>query len=421
MRKKTSTTTRSHQNRTPGPTELHADASRVLFTLRESVRRVLDSLPFPAERGRDLEHNLKLHKTLAWRLARLAYDPDPLARIGQLPGAEGFELFLNSAARAGAAQGALRGVRTSLADLEQFARTHAGDRDSLEVLLRGLSSAEETSTDLRASRRAAFRCAAYSWGVQTGTRILGCVIRPAPGGRADVATIRGHVRVRRVRSEGMLRLSRTVEHDTDQPDGRRARVAPIEPESSVAGVPVLPQFSSVPLPALQAVPLPGNNIEYCFADQKLGEKAAITIVTGEVRREIRGIRWKNPANSTNVLMITVRDPAEEAVIDLWAPPEFGIEHRALVVSAAGADPVAQAPECWLELPVPIQVQRLGRGMLGARLPSAVMWVDAVRSCMDRLNWNPADFELHRVRLEYPIVGTAIVLQTTLPDRPASGE
>lgn len=399
--------------------DVQGEAERVLAQVGAALRRVLDRLNLAAGAPRDLERVLGLHKTLCWRVLQVAYSTDLLAVAPHLPGDEGLEKFLRAASRRGVVAADLEQVRIAAARYREAIKSHAGDRASFEVMLQSLSSPQESSVELRAARRAGYRSASYAWGVQTAVRILSAIITPTAGsdGRADLATLRAHVGARRLRREGTIKLSRTIEHDTENPGERRAAALPIFPREVVGGVPLLAEFSTKPLPRLEAVSLPGRNVEYCFADQALGDRSAINVFTGEVRRDLAGARWSNADNKTNALQMTLRTPVALSILDLWAPPEFGLAHRALVVSAVGVDPLLQKPEAWELLPSSATVERIGRGLLAARIREVPEYQPALGACFDQLGWVPDDYELHRVRLEYPIVGSCLVLQTTLPPRP----
>jgi len=395
---------------------MQAGVEHALLDLGTELRRVL-AFVHPGEAApRDLERALGLHKTLSWRVLQVAYAREPLAAAPHVPGEEGMEKFLLAAGKAGAGRGVLDGVRASMDRYRALVKAHAGDRASFDVMLMSLATPAETAVELKAARRAGYRSTSYAWGVQTAVRILAGIITPVGDELVDFATVRGHVRARRVRKEGVLRLSRTIEHDTDSPGGRRATALPIAPEEVEGGVPLLREFCTQPLPRLEAVALPGKNVEYRFADQALGEGSAITVFSGEVRRGLSGARWRSGTNTSNALMLTVRDPIGVGVIDLWVPPEFGVGHRGLVVSAIGVDPLTQTPAQWHVLPASASVERMGRGLPAARLGEAPGYEGAVASCFERLGWGAEGYELHRLRLEYPILGSCLVVQTELPAR-----
>ncbi len=396
--------------------DMREGAELVLSGVGGRLRAVLESIQPGEVAPRDLERELKLHKTLCWRVLQVAYAREPLAAAPYMPGDEGMEKFLRAAGVWGVEKPVLEAVREATARYRAVVKHHAGDRASFEVMAMSLASPKEDAVELRVARRAAYRSAGYTWGVQTAVRVLAGIITPVGDDLVDFATLRAHIRARRVRKEGVIRLSRTVEHDTDNPGPRRVMALPIEPESVVGGVPLLPEFSTRPLPKLAAFELPNKNIEYRFTEQALGEQSGVTVFTGEVRRNLEGARWRTETNASNAIMMTIRDPVGLGVIDLWAPSSFANKHRALVVSAIAIDPLVQKPEEWHVLPTSISVERMGRGLLAARLGEAPAYEHALAHCFRRLRWAANEYELFRVRQDYPVLGSCLVLQTELPGR-----
>jgi hypothetical protein len=398
--------------------DVKAGATRALAEIGVRLRAVLESVHRGELGASDLERLLGLHKTLCWRVLQVAYARDPLAAAPHLPGEEGIEKFLSAAGRKGASAAMLSAVRAAMSGYWTLVKAHAGDRASFDVMMMSLAVPGESAVELRAARRAGYRSTSYAWGVQTAVRVLTGIITPVGDELVDLATVRGHVRVRRVRSEGVMRLSRTVEHDTDNPTERRAAALPIEPESVMGGVPLLAGFCTRPLPRLEAVEIPGKNVEYRFVDQPLGEQSAITVFTGEVRRGLSGARWRTKDNTQNALMLTVRDPMGVGVIDLWAPPGLCVAHKAVVVSAVGVDPLTQTPDQWHRLPASAMVVREGQGLVAARLSDVPEYEGVLGHCFKRLGWAPEEYELHRLVLEYPVLGSCLVLLSELPERTA---
>lgn len=404
------------QNGAPAPA-LEQEALGVLSSVRTTLQAVLSELPVEPLRPRDLEQGLGIHKTLAWRVMRVAHGRDPLADAQYIPGAEGMEIFLAAAKVAGARKASIEKVRTSVVEFQSLVSTHAGDRPSLEVMLRSMTEAPEPAADLRAPRRAAFKCASYTWGSQTLVHVLSAVFSPAGDGLCDLATLRGHVGIRLVRREARPVLSRTVESATDRPGPRAARVEAVEPEGLLGGVPLLRDFCTKPLPALEAVPASNNNVDYRFADQEVGARGAITAYTAEIRRGLPGCLHRDASNTMNALMLGVRRPIQAAVVDMWIPPNLlgGNKPRGLTLCAMMDDPVRQPPSGWRRLPMAETAQRLGRGLNAAALDSAPEYSGAIGRVFERLGWDPEGFELHRLSVEFPVMGTSLALVVDLPE------
>jgi hypothetical protein len=396
--------------------DLYSEAEGVLHDVSESMRAVLSPLFDETAGPTDLKRVLGLHKTLAWRVLQVAYARDVLAAAQHIPGAEGIEIFLRAASRQRVSKDLLDGVRNAVTRYRALVKAHAGDRASMDVMLQSISESSESDVELKAARRAGYRSASYAWGVQTAVRVLAAIYTPVGDDLMDVATVRAHVRMRRVRKDGVLRLSRTIEHDTDAPGPRRAVAQPIEPEGVFGGVPLMQEFCTRPLPAMAAAEVSDRAMEYRFTDQRIGEQSAVTVFIGDIRSGLRGARWRTPDNTSNLLMLNVRDPIGLVVLDFWAPVGTFTEHQAIVVGAVGVDPQQQRPVHWHVLPASTNVERMGRGLQAARIDEVPEYERAIARSFDRLGWRPNGYELHRLRLEYPVLGSCLIHQAGLPER-----
>ncbi len=220
----------------------------------------------------------------------------------------------------------------------------------------------------------------------------------------------------RLRPDVALTLARTMEHDTDQPSVRRARVEPIEPEGMAGGVPLLRAFCAC-LPEVIADPMPDGNLLYRFVDGRVGNAASITAFTGDVRRDLSGALHRDEANTMNALLLTISRPSALAVIDMWFPPGlWPAQPVARSLSAIAGDPLTAPPATWRPLPLSETAQRLGLGTEAGYLREVPEYSSVMASVFTRLGWDADQCEVHRLRVEYPMMGTCLGLTVELPER-----
>jgi hypothetical protein len=65
------------------------------------------------------------------------------------------------------------------------------------------------------------------------------------------------------------------------------------------------------------------------------------------------------------------------------------------------------------------VTTLGPGLARAAIADIPEYLDLVSSVHERLKWRAEDFTLHRLRVEYPVIATVLVVQFDLPETPPS--
>jgi hypothetical protein len=399
---------------------LESQARQVLTEIRAGFAAIIASIHPPVRRPRDLCKTLGLHQTLAWKILRIIEGPDLFADAQYIPGPAGIDAFLQSAAAQGAPPATIQRTRDAFVRYRSLIGVHAGDRASLELMLGGLG-ADKGPTDYRTLRKAGFRCASATWGVQIRTRLLSKILNPgtAPG-MMDVALIRGFIGMRRIRPGAPLTLARVVVLDNDGKARRAAQSQPIEPESAAGGLNYLRPFCSDPLPEIRIAPGPDGNPEHQLGEAAVGEASAATVFSGEVLHSSVS-RYRDEHNQFSNTAVVARAPMETVVIDLWS-------HRDLFPGAApkalhfgelcGVPWYKQLPGSAEILPLQDRVEVIGTGLDAARLSGVPVYRDLMTHAFTRLGWNPDHFLLYRLKMDYPPIATALVLQVPLPVGPA---
>ena len=67
------------------------------------------------------------------------------------------------------------------------------------------------------------------------------------------------------------------------------------------------------------------------------------------------------------------------------------------------------------LPARLSVDALGSGIATAASADVPLYGELLQAVFDRLAWNDEEFAVFRLRLAYPILPTAVVMQFDLPE------
>ena len=127
---------------------------------------VLASAGVGGARPVDLGRQLRLDKTLAWRVARFVEEADPLRAARHIPGDAGVEIVLRALAEQGVDADRVEAVRVADRELREFVRQHAGDRRSFEAMLaRGPRGGRDPRVESDECREL-FRAGSVVWGVR---------------------------------------------------------------------------------------------------------------------------------------------------------------------------------------------------------------------------------------------------------------
>ncbi|MFG0253016.1 MAG: hypothetical protein ACF8NJ_09105, partial [Phycisphaerales bacterium JB038] len=330
--------------------------------------------------------------------------------------------FLEAAARQHVRDDVLQAAREAVRQFDRLVEVHAGKRADLEMMLMSCSAAGRREAN-RAQRRAAFDANSHIWGVQAQTQLAAYFMHPSAGAdRVDIAALRGFHGLRRNRPDvhWIVGRARCVEGDG------AVRPAPgftpldegVEPRDGTA-VPLVREYCSQPLPRVQRV-LGENRYledELTFAD--VGDTGRTTCVTGEIARACVA-KYRDEKNQTGMLNIRLRTPVETLLLDLFVhegtgislPPDFQLYGD---LNREGDAYERSERE---RLPIDEPLQHLGRAMSATYSPQVPRYTELVEWVYQRLGWRREEFDLYRVRLEFPVIPSSARFFFNLPHRPA---
>jgi hypothetical protein len=406
----------------PRATEsLLEEAGRVLPEIRDSFARVLTSLPTRVRRARDIIKVLGVHQTLAWKIMRVVESKDPFAAAQYIPGSEGVNIFLEAARSQEAPVDVIDRARAAMDDYRQLIAEHAGDRASLELMLGASARASHQQTDLT-YRKSGFQCASFTWGVQARVRLLSTMLYvDSDPHLMRLANVAGYVGLRRVRPQIRWTLwqSNCGVYD-DASTYQRTPYRPLDANGVLpSGVPLLRDFSAVPAEQIVRTVLPSGEAEDQWVDGPVGDKAAITCMTGGVLNTSIS-RYGDAQNPWHEFGLPVRTPVEMLAIDLFVHRDlFGrIDPHLTVYSELTGRPWYQTSQNHRQdhytLQFPETVEHLGRGRLVIHNADVPRYDEMMRFAFDTLGWDIDACDVFRVSIPYPVIATAAVLRFAAP-------
>jgi hypothetical protein len=406
--------------KTSGSKTLETDARRVVTELQNAVEHVLNGLPGPPTRPRDLVNRLGIHHSLAWKIIRIASGTDPMSNAQFIPGRSGMDLFLEAATREGAKVGPVAAVREAFGRFRELVESHAGDRPSLDLMLGNLAPDPDAGADRPSLRRAAYLCNSATWGVQMRTRVLTKILHPSEpnegDGLMDIALVRLFAGMRRVRADAPLVLSRAVTLDNDGKARRSPVTEALDPESGESRL--LRGFCSDPAPTIYSAAGAGGIVEQRVQAGPVGEKGAVTLCTGEVQRRAASA-FADEHNTASRTAVEVRLPMQRLVIDVWTHRSIcpGAVPRAWTYSEVSGVPwYRQPPDLLQALPMAEDAETLGPGLEAVSLPGVPSYPALMGHAFERLGWDASEHVLHRLRIDFPVLATAVLLELDLPAR-----
>lgn len=114
----------------------------------------------------------------------------------------------------------------------------------------------------------------------------------------------------------------------------------------------------------------------------------------------------------------VRTPCEAVVVDLLVREDtFGaIEPEMAVYGEQSGGSSYPAPGSERDLlPIRQPVLSLGKGPSVLHTPDVPRYAEMARFAFDRLGWEAERFDVFRIRIEYPVMPSSVVLRFELPE------
>jgi hypothetical protein len=383
-----------------------ADTAEAVRDVRSSLGALVAAVPEAGRRPRDLQRALKVNSKICWQIIGVIRDDDPLASAMHVPTPGAVKRVLEAANKVGVPERVTDKAMSSLRRFEAVVATHADSRPDFDAMVAAVANGPGNASVQLAQRRSAFRSLSHIWGTQLGALGATTLIRAAPSGTDRIVLT--HKRgLRRLRPDAFLpvygyRIAADQESD-------RSTTSPIEPEAYRSfGAPVMPEWSSAPLPGFRTHEDAGWRTYEPIGSQ-IGRSSDLDLAFGTLTRgmptprDTDGRPWVGAT-----ALITV--PTSTLTLEVFVhKPSFGeVEMASLVFANA---PGGDAPSIIqrLALPVPCDVVRTGTADSIAVSPDDPGLRQRVETACAALGWEPAEFEGYKVSIEYPVMHSALRL------------
>ncbi|MFQ5424215.1 MAG: hypothetical protein ACE5F9_09580 [Phycisphaerae bacterium] len=393
----------------------------VLGRIRSTLAELLACVGADPTRPQEVARQLNVNKNLTWKVSRVIRAADPAAAVPHIPGKAGMTILLDSFKRAGASIEAIKAVRLAMAEFEEMRAIHAGDRESLDMMLGNLARNSNTQQQNEALRKLAFRGNSAIWGVQARVQLCVNVIAPNPETQdwVDLTWLSGLVDYRRLRRDVVWAMASSRKVQDDGTPLELGRIEAVDPEFEGDGkVPLVGELCSRPLPELRTVTGSDGMIRYELLEGPVGNTAAASCVIGIFGRAfVRRTRATNDTIGEHAARIYT--PVECLIHDFFVHKDlrYALSPEAFLYSQLPGGPVFPASgRDQGMLPMHERLQRLGGCPPDFVTPELPQYSQQLEAVFRRLKWDPDDFHGFRFKMQYPPIPAIAVLRYDLPDR-----
>lgn len=394
-----------------------ADTIDAVTRVRNAYARIIETKCPESKAVTAISDAFGIHRKLAWQVVKVAYADDPFVATRHMPPGKSVQVWLDSAKTAGVDPSLISSARSACDRLESVIRTHASSRAEFDMLIESFGQACDVQTEEK-WRQHAFMGNSFTLGVQCRVLMSLNVLMPSDD-RQDYfhsAQIRGLMGYRQTRPNVRWVVNQSVVIDDDTKGDRSMTRRPLDPDGAgrCGGVPVIPEFCSDPMPALQRVEASAGMMQDELLSGEVGLTGQRTLVTGELLRNIAPTYATSEGKRAH-FGIAVRIPCEMVHFDMFVHRDlFGAVDRQLLVFSELVSAVTFDEQDAIS--VSDQIKAMGTSGSMAPAPDIAGYPDLARSVFDRLSIDPSEYELYRVRMAYPPMPASVVIRHKLPPK-----
>lgn len=395
------------------------DFAQEMKGIARLVRTTLSSLMMSA--GMDphdpqvLTRKWGVNKTLSWKISKIVQTDDPFLALQQVPGREGMDVLLKKGHAAGVEPRFLEAARDAVEQLERLIEAHCGDRATFEIMA-GDATPQGRQQREEHHRKQLFQGASYVWGVQARMYLNLRFVAPTANdpAKADIASVMGLLDFRRLRENVRWLMSRRkLNHDDGSPISL-ADFDPIDPASAGQVVPLMPEFCShAELPL--TITRDESSATAELTPDRVGNAGTLTYFAGAIERRFPNVRTAQ--DRVGSLWAFSNTPVELLMYDIYIheslahaiPPQF------MLCSLLGPLQAGRSDYDRYKLPLAEQLVDLGPAVPAPVTPEVPRYGELLDAVFARAGWNASEFRAFRIKIAYPPIPTALIMQYPLPE------
>ncbi|MGC4030136.1 MAG: hypothetical protein QM754_00095 [Tepidisphaeraceae bacterium] len=404
--------TSGQQDRAIGAEEFGKELSAHVGRLRLALRQMLTELGSPRTPTL-LQRQLGAGYTICWQIFQVARSDDQTAETQHAPSLGALKRLVGLALEKGLTRGTADVLQDTADAFHRFIRQHAEDRDYFDAMVAGATDTRHAKNVLVQRRRAAYRANSHVWGSQNDLWLVSGIVRRSATdpGHIDLIALSRQQGLRRLRADAAVSLvgMRIDPTKRDQPPGKADTLKDaLDPTAAAAtGMPVLPEFSTSPLPRVSCTTTCTGRRVFQWIDDSVGLKSSCDITTGTLST---GIPMPVGQNGLRQMLMssTVRSKASAMmVIDLIVHRDTfpDVQVHPVVHEAADGVPTLDDLPTLHRFAIEEGVTHLGRAT-NVNLAEFPQYRSLLQYATTKAGWQLEEFDVYRLQIAYPIMGAA---------------
>jgi hypothetical protein len=320
----------------PNTFSVTAAAEHAVATLRAALSDALYAIGVAGSKPQQLSRALRLDKSLGWKLAKLTTEPHAMVATRYLPGRPGQRIILQALELAGVPAQVVWRVRDALDGMDKVIETHAGDRETFDLMIASAFPSLLPETEL-SCRRQGFVGNSASWGARARVHYSGqMLVVDSNGLTVSLATVVG--------LSGLQRLREGLFWPVARPKKFRGAEglssSSIQPLAARSGQ----QVFSDDCPLIEELCSPGVQVErvrdssdgltrFDVPPGMVGKTGQVDVFSGWVERSTAPA-WASKDEREGVLFMQCSTPCEVLIHDVYIQRDYAklIDLKASILS-----------------------------------------------------------------------------------------
>ncbi len=384
-------------------------ASRALADLRAAMIDMFSEVPGGIRKSYDVNKLLGVDARLSWQIFRLTGPGEALSLGAHVPAPATMRRLLAAASKHGFSAPRVQSVRNAFEAFERLVEDHAGDRSCFDTMTRAAADDEMSQQTDFAHRKSLFKGHRHFLGVELETYAHTIINYPTTEpGMVDVGSVRTRLGMRRLRSESEMIVDGTKLWKGASDSTEFAFFDPRSPQPSEAGL--MREFCTDPLPALKFRQDSTGERITSLAGETVGKKAQVDLVLANVWRNVELLSPDAQGRQGFSSHIYALCPTTHFYVNI-------LIHRSIAgmlqpsVEVYGFAPllgdVDEIKRKQPRIDFREKFVQVPGGLKSGQIREVPQFLPMIDRFCEQMNWNTDDFELFRLYIAYPIVGSLI--------------
>jgi hypothetical protein len=391
-----------------------SDAVKVLGRFRQAMERIVYAIAKGLQNSRDLQNVLGVDRNVSWQIFKLLGPIETLSTISYIPAAVSLRKVLSAAKKRGVSDESLAEASAAFTAFEQLVADTTGDREQFETMVMSYADSTESAQMGMHHRKAAFKADCHFFGVACDTLAVALLFHPGQtAGTFDFLGLRQMLGLRRLRASTDVLVDRwKINRDkSDREDDYLLSDALDQEAAALHNAAVLPDFCTQPMLPLITQTDEAGDVRTLLKHRDIGVGRDVDFATARI---VRGMSPTFTPDGRHMFdgLIEIGRPTRVQIIDNYVhrPTWPNLAPHSGVFAHLPRRIPSKVDREGVRLPFSESFNFMGTGTDVLRIREVPRYPELIQYACKKMGWRFEDMDLYRIRLEYPLMDSNVLLR-----------